>query len=49
VSARHVKVRQAPVHAHPVRPARPNRAGKSKRPKLPGPYDAGPPSGKKSN
>ena len=47
VSARHVKVRQAPVHVHPVRPARPHRGGKSKRPKLPGPYDSGPPSGKK--
>jgi RNA polymerase sigma-70 factor, ECF subfamily len=49
VSARHVKVRQAPVQAHPVKPTRPHRGGRSKRPKLPGPYDAGPPSGKKSN
>ena len=49
VSARHVKVRQAPVHAHPVKPTRPHRGAKSKRPKPLGPYNAGPPSGKKPN
>jgi RNA polymerase sigma-70 factor (ECF subfamily) len=48
VAARHVKVRHVPTRVHPARPPRSRRAQPKPHPKLPGPFDAKPPVGKKS-